>query len=66
MKYKAEQKIEVEIYDHVKRKSVWTPGIFKKKVQATDMPFRYEVEVNGRLFEGFGAVHPDCVRPVKQ
>lgn len=65
-RYKNGQQIEVEVYNFIERKSDWVPGIFIEKVQATDMPYRYEVEVNGRSLEGFQAAHPDCVRPIKK
>jgi hypothetical protein len=53
--YKAGQAVEVEVYNFEKRKS-----------QATDIPFRYAVEVKGMRLEGFQAAHPDCVRMVKK
>lgn len=64
--YKNGQRIEVEVYNFIERKSDWVPGIFIEKVQASDTPFRYAVEINGTLLGGFQAVHPDCVRPIKK
>jgi predicted HTH domain antitoxin len=45
--FKPGQSIEVEVYNFEKRKSEWVPGIFIEKVQASDIAFRYAVELNG-------------------
>jgi hypothetical protein len=63
--YKAGQQIEVEVYNFTERKSEWVLGIFIRKCSASDLPFRYSVEINGIILDGFQAAHPDCVRPVK-
>ncbi len=66
LNYKNGQRIEVEVYNFIERKSKWVPGVFIEKIQASDIPFRYAVEINGTLLGGFQAVHPDCVRPIKK
>ena len=57
--FKPGQPIEVEVYNFIERKSEWVPGVFIEKVQASDIPFRYAVEVKWVRLEGFQAAHPD-------
>jgi len=58
-------KIEVLIHRSEDKTETWVPATFLRMVEASDIPFRVEVELsNGVRLEGFDAAHPECVRDV--
>lgn len=57
------QKIEILVHNYKTGQDEWLAGEFIKYISATDCDHRIECKTDcGRVYEGNGAAHPDCVR----
>ena len=61
------KRIEILIWNYKTKAAEWVPGTFLRRISAIDADYRVECKTDdGRVYEGFAAAHPDCIRELKQ